>query len=162
VAAPALLDDPKAWADRPLVASREEIYRPDRLPHRHEMALLDGIVHVDLDERFGVGFHDARPEHFWVRGHVPGRPLMPGVLIVEVAAQLCSWVTSFLLDPSADSFFGFAGVDAVRFRGQIRPGDRLVVAAKLSRLRRSFATYHAQGWVDGAPVFEGTILGAMI
>ena len=154
------LCDPQAWVDQPPIITRDEIYA--RLPQRHELALLDGIVHFEQDERFAVGFHDARPDHFWVRGHLPGRPLMPGVVMVEVAAQLCAWISTFFIPQDSSRFFGFAGVEGVRFRGEVRPGDRLLAAARIERLRGRFATCSSQCWVGEHLVYEGTILGAMI
>ena len=81
-------------------------------PHRYEFDLLHGVVAFRPDEGYIVGVHQAMEDAFWVRGHIPGRPIFPGVLMVETAAQLCSfyWNESF---PESNSFFGFGGIDAV-------------------------------------------------
>jgi len=155
-----LLDDPLRWADAPLVYDLDEVQK--RIPQRHEMALLQGIVQHDPVNHFAIGIHDAALDAFWVRGHIPGRPLMPGVVMVEAAAQLSAFVTSFILPPEAGQLFGFAGLDSVRFRGQVRPGDRLVIAASIKRLRRNIAQFATQAYVGSDLVFEGDILGASI
>ncbi len=57
------------------------------------MELLSGIVHVDDDADTVIGVKDVTDHEFWVRGHIPGRPLMPGVMMIECAAQLCAYQT---------------------------------------------------------------------
>ncbi|MGB2937767.1 MAG: beta-hydroxyacyl-ACP dehydratase, partial [Phycisphaerae bacterium] len=59
-------------------------------PHRYEMEQLSGVLHLDRDAGRIVAFKEVRDDEFWVRGHIPGRPLLPGVLMVEAAAQMCS------------------------------------------------------------------------
>ena len=127
-------------------------------PQRYEMEQLDAIVHVDYERHVLVGYKDVRPEEFWVRGHMPGYPLLPGVLMCEAAAQLCSWYTTTVGLLSGD-FVGFGGMENVRFRGTVRPGDRLVLVAKGVRLHRRQTTFHVQGFVGDAMVFNGDILG---
>ena len=101
----------------------------ERNPHRHEFDLLHGIISFQPDEGLIVGVHQASDDAFWVRGHIPGRPLFPGVLMVEIAAQLCSfyWREAF---PDVDKFFGFGGIQDTKFRGSVQPGDRLVLIGK--------------------------------
>jgi 3-hydroxyacyl-[acyl-carrier-protein] dehydratase len=127
-------------------------------PQRHEMEHLDAIVHVDYERHVLAGYKDVRPDEFWVRGHMPGYPLMPGVLMCEAAAQLCSWYTATVGLLSGD-FVGFGGMEHVRFRGTVRPGDRLVLVAKGVRLHRRQTTFQVQGFVGGAMVFNADILG---
>ena len=82
-------------------------------PHRFEMELLDGVVLVDKGRHLIVGYKDARPDEFWVRGHMPQYPLLPGVLMCEAAAQLsCYYVVSqgFV---EADVLYGLGGLIAV-------------------------------------------------
>jgi 3-hydroxyacyl-[acyl-carrier-protein] dehydratase len=87
---------------------------------------------------------------------------MPGVLMVEAAAQLCAWTMAAFVEMPPGKFFAFAGIDGARFRGQVVPGDRLLLAARVNRVRRSLATYDTQAWVRGELVFEGQILGVLI
>jgi 3-hydroxyacyl-[acyl-carrier-protein] dehydratase len=98
-------------------------------PHRYEMELLNGVIALRPEQGLIIGEHLALPDAFWVRGHIPGRPLMPGVIMVELAAQLCSvyWRAQF---PDHPGFFGFGGIEATRFRGTVAPGDRLIVVGK--------------------------------
>ena len=127
-------------------------------PQRYEMEHLDAIVHIDYEQHVLAGYKDVRPDEFWVRGHMPGYPLMPGVLMCEAAAQLCSYYTTTVGLLSGD-FIGFGGMENVRFRGTVRPGDRLLLVAKGIRLHRRQTTFSVQGFVGNAMVFNADILG---
>jgi 3-hydroxyacyl-[acyl-carrier-protein] dehydratase len=124
-------------------------------PHRGNMRLLDGVFHVTDD--VAVAYHDVRDDAFWVAGHIPGRPIMPGVLMIEVAAQLVSLCSLRRLKDA--NFLGFSGADDVKFRGQVEPGQRLIVLASVSNFRPRRCICKTQGLVDGTLVYEGTITG---
>jgi 3-hydroxyacyl-[acyl-carrier-protein] dehydratase len=127
---------------------------------RFEMELLSGIIKFDAAGQYVVAFKDAGPEDFWVRGHIPGRPLMPGVLICECAAQTCSYY--YGRTAGAERFLGFAGLEGVKFRGQIVPGDRLIMVAKVREMKSRISAFDCQGFVKGAMVYEGTINGVAL
>ena len=116
-----------------VVADREEIARYN--PQRFEMIQLNAIVFIDVENKLVVGYKDVEADEFWVRGHMPGYPLMPGVLMCEAARQLCSFFCGHIRLVKA-GFVGFGGMEEVRFRGQVRPGDRLVLVSKATRLHR--------------------------
>ncbi|MEN1679008.1 MAG: 3-hydroxyacyl-ACP dehydratase FabZ family protein [Planctomycetota bacterium] len=123
---PLSLDFDAVVADLPAI---QEI-----LPQRFEMSQLTGILVDDPDAGIVVGYKDLSDDEFWVRGHMPGVPLMPGVLMCEAAAQVCSYhvMKNRLMEAEV---LGFGGLDEVRFRTPVRPGDRLVVAAERLQLR---------------------------
>jgi 3-hydroxyacyl-[acyl-carrier-protein] dehydratase len=141
-----------------VVADQDAIRRVN--PQRFEMEQLDGIVHVDPEQHLIVGYKDCRPDEFWVRGHMPNYPLMPGVLMCEAAAQLCSYyvVTQHVLE-AGDEVLGFGGLEEVRFRGVVRPGDRLVLIARGMRLRRRQSVFNVQGFVGPTIVFHADVIG---
>lgn len=156
---PVAIISPSQFDLNSILADQEQIRRFN--PQRFEMEQLSAIVHIDTDANLIVGYKDLTEDEFWCRGHIPGFPLMPGVLICEVAAQLCSYFTQALgLVP--DGFLGFGGMEDVRFRGQVRPGDRLVIVAKSHRLHRRQTVFDTQGFVDDAMVYHGRIIGVPI
>ena len=126
-------------------------------PHRGNMRLLDGIVWAKPEAGNAVAYHDVRSDAFWVEGHIPGRPLMPGVLMIEVAAQTASFYSLLILETA--EFMGFVAANDIKFRGQVEPGNRLYILAHLIELRRRRSICKCQGLVDGRIVFEGTITG---
>ncbi len=129
-------------------------------PQRHDMEQLSAILYLDADQRVVVGYKDVRDDEFWARGHMPGYPLLPGVLICEAAAQLCSYyITTQGLLGGAD-FTAFGGMDRVKFRGAVRPGDRLVMIARARDIRPGRrAVFETQGVVDGRLIYEGDVIG---
>jgi 3-hydroxyacyl-[acyl-carrier-protein] dehydratase len=127
-------------------------------PQRFEMEQLTAIVHMDTEHHIVAGYKDVRPDEFWARGHMPGFPLMPGVLMCEAAAQLCAYYTATQGLLQGD-FIGFGGLENVRFRGMVRPGDRLVLVGKALRLHRRQTIFNVQGFVGSSLVFHGDILG---
>ncbi len=129
-------------------------------PHRHEMEQLTAILKFDPDNKIIVGYKDVTADEFWVRGHIPGRPLMPGVIMVEAAAQLCTFYYKKAIPD--DRFLGFGGVDKVKFRGTVVPGDKLILIAKNLELRPRRAIFDTQGVVDDRIVFEARIIGMAI
>ena len=130
-------------------------------PHRGCMRLLDGIVWEDLEQTpKALGYKDVRDDEFWVPGHIPGRPIFPGVLMIEAAAQFASYLT--MRKFSKVKFIGFAGVNDVKFRGQVVPGDRLYLLIDGVNMRARRAVCKTQGVVNGNLVFEGTVTGMPI
>ena len=127
-------------------------------PQCYEMRHLDGIIHLDPEAGYVVGFKDVRDDEFWVRGHIPGRPLFPGVLMIEAAAQLACFAVKKKLS-SETRFVGFGGVEQVKFRTQVIPGQRLYLIGKFLEVRPRRFKLAAQGVVENQLVFEATVIG---
>ena len=126
-------------------------------PHRGHFELLDAIVHADeVGERM-IGYTDVKEDEFWVAGHIPGRPLFPGVLMMEAAAQLSSFYVKHIM--KWPGFIGFGGVDKVRFRQAVVPGQRLYILLQKIWVRHGRCGCAVQGLVNGTMVFEGEIIG---
>jgi 3-hydroxyacyl-[acyl-carrier-protein] dehydratase len=140
-----------------IVADRESIRKVN--PQRFELEQLDAIVLVDPERKLIAGYKDVRSNEFWTRGHMPDNPLLPGVLMCEAAAQLCSYyvVTQHVL--ADDQILGFGGMDEVRFRSTVRPGERLMLIARAERLKRVACVFEVQGFVGSTLAFEGKIFG---
>jgi len=130
-------------------------------PHRYEMRQLDGILALDLAAGTIVGFKDVREDEFWVRGHIPGRPLLPGVLMLESAAQLASFFVK-KINAQESRFIGFSGLEEVKFRVQVTPGNRLYLLGKFVENRPRRFKLATQGVVNGQLAFEAIIVGMPI
>jgi 3-hydroxyacyl-[acyl-carrier-protein] dehydratase len=129
------------------------------LPHRFEMEMLNGIVFIDPSRRVIVGYKDVRADEFWVRGHMPDFPLLPGVLMCEAAAQLCCIYNILSKVNSLDVLMGLGGLEDTRFLRPVRPGDRLVIVGHGLKVHRRLTRFHAIGHVNGEKVFETTVIG---
>lgn len=126
---------------------------------RFEMQQLDAIVYEDLERLICVGYKDATENEFWVRGHMPGMPLMPGVVMCEAAAQLASYFATRhnLLGAAA---IGLGGLENIRFRNVVLPGNRLVLMSAMTKVRRgALIVCRFQGYVNEQLVVEGDIKG---
>ena len=156
---PVVLVDPLTIDTSRVLCDQEGIRQGN--PQRFEMEQLTAIVAIDPERQLIVGYKDVDPSEFWVRGHVPGYPLMPGVLICEAAAQLSSYYCH-VINLVKNGFLGFGGMEDVRFRGQVRIGDRLVLVCKALRLHRRHTIFDCQGFVGTNMVFHGKIIGVPI
>jgi 3-hydroxyacyl-[acyl-carrier-protein] dehydratase len=131
-------------------------------PQRHEMEQLTAILYEDTERQVCAAYLQTSHDSFWVRGHMPGLPLMPGMLMIESAAQVASFFTQ-RHDLLGAEMVGFGGVDNVKFRGVVLPGDRLVVMVKLLKARRNrMIVAQFQGVVDAQVVCEGELRGIPI
>lgn len=128
-------------------------------PQRHEMEQLSAIIMVDNENHICLGYKDLAEDEFWARGHMPGMPLMPGVVMCEAAAQISSFYTQ-RFDLLGSDMVGFGGLDGVRFRDMVKPGDRFYVCCKLIKARRNrMIVADFQGYVERRLVVEGQIKG---
>jgi 3-hydroxyacyl-[acyl-carrier-protein] dehydratase len=131
-------------------------------PQRHEMEQLTAILYEDTERHVCAAYLQTSHDSFWVRGHMPGLPLMPGMLMIEAAAQVASFFTQ-RHDLLGAEMVGFGGVDNVKFRGVVLPGDRLVVMVRLLKARRNrMIVAQFQGVVDAQVVCEGELRGIPI
>lgn len=153
---PPLILDPATVDLTHVVANLEQIRAVN--PQRFEMEAITAVVQLDPVKKMIVGYTDVKDDSFWVRGHMPGFPLMPGVMLCEAAAQLCSYYVMTQKCFDAD-FVGLGGLDNVRFRGIVRPGDRIVFVAQMTKERKFIAECTIQGFVGGKMVFEATVQG---
>ncbi len=154
--------DPASIDYSTIVADIEEIRRHNR--QRDAMEQLTAIVYDDPETNICIGYRDLSPDgapdgEFWHAGHMPGIPLMPGVIMCEVAAQVCSY-HSHRHDLLGCEVMGFGGLDKVRFRGIVHPGDRLTVVCQVTNVRRGrIIAARFQGFSGEAIACEGEIRG---
>jgi 3-hydroxyacyl-[acyl-carrier-protein] dehydratase len=133
------------------------------LPHRDFFQLLDGICFFDRERGLAVGYKDWDANPWWGTGHVPGRPLMPGVLMIEGAAQIATFLVKQLSGWAMDQMIGLAGLDDVRIRGQVVPPARVYfVSGNVQISGRRLARMSAQVFSDGQMKLETTIMGVML
>lgn len=135
--------------------TQAEIY--EHLPQRREFMLLDRVCHLDVEARVIVAYCDVKLEDWWVRGHIPGRPLLPGVLMLEMAGQASALLAKLLGDH--DAFVGFGGVDRCKFRDTIVPPARVYVISVAMGLRHRRIICDSQGVSGGKLIFEAQITG---
>ena len=129
-------------------------------PQAGDMRQLDHIAHVSDDKLTAVGVKKVGKNEFWVAGHIPGRPIYPGVLMIEAAAQISSIL--YHINADANHFMGFTRCDNCSFRGQVLPGDTLALVSIIRKFQRRRFVCDAQGYVDGKFIFEVQITGMMI
>ena len=129
-------------------------------PQRLEMQQLDGVLWYNKEKFLILGYKDVTESEFWVRGHIPGRPLMPGVIMIEAAAQLLSFFVRKIYE--VDAFIGFASIDSAKFRSIVEPGKRLYLLGHLTKCSSRKYTTNIQGVVDGTMVFDTVISGMKV
>lgn len=129
-------------------------------PQRFEMEQLTGVLRLDRKAQSIVGFRRYGADEFWARGHIPGRPILPGVLMLEAAAQLGTFYCK-IEHPERQGFWGLAGVDAVKYRGSVAPGETLVIAEVMREVRSRLMRFDFQGFNGEKLVVEGTITGML-
>jgi 3-hydroxyacyl-[acyl-carrier-protein] dehydratase len=132
-----------------------------RLPHRYPFLLVDRIL--ERGERDGLPFVRALKnvtinEPFF-QGHFPGRPIMPGVLQIEALAQASIFLLEDQMPEGSLAFL--AGVEAVRFKKPVVPGDQLILESSLEFFRRNLGKVKTQALVDGVVVTEAQIMFAV-
>ena len=151
--------DPTEYDLGNVLADIHEIRRWNQ--QRFEMEQLTAIVHEDAVRALCVGYKDVTHDEFWVRGHFPSMPVMPGVIMCEAAAQLSSYVTQKFNLLSRESYvMGFGGMEDVRFREPVVPGDRMVIAVERIRVRpKAMIVCRFQGIVRDSIVVDGIIKG---
>lgn len=130
-------------------------------PQRDAMEQLTAIVYDDPGSRIAIGYKDISDDtserEFWHSGHMPGVPLMPGVIMCEAAAQVCSF-HSRQHDLLGCEVVGFGGLNNVKFRGMVLPGDRLTIVCQVTKLRRGkLLTCRFEEFVRENLVCEGEI-----
>ncbi len=133
-------------------------------PQRFEMQQLDGILWFDRAKAQILGYKDVTDKEFWVRGHIPGRPLMPGVIMIEAAAQLSSFFVKKIYEEQG--FVGFSGIESAKFRSVVEPGQRLYLLGQITnykkKKRTTRVTMQVQGMVDDIMVFETIVSGMRV
>jgi 3-hydroxyacyl-[acyl-carrier-protein] dehydratase len=139
--------------------SVEEIHQ--LLPHRYPFALVDKIIDY-VPEKFAIGVKNVSFNEPHFQGHFPGRSLMPGVLIVEAMAQVGGVVLTQLPWVGA-GLFVFAGIDKVRFRRPVVPGDQLIMTVELIAVKRKrFGKMQGKALVDGQLACEAEMMFSIV
>jgi 3-hydroxyacyl-[acyl-carrier-protein] dehydratase len=126
-------------------------------PQRFEMQNLDNIIWYDKPNFLILGYKDVTEKEFWIKGHIPGRPLMPAVIMIEAAAQLSSVFVKHVYE--LPGFIGFASIDDAKFRKPVSPGCRLYLLGHITVFNRRKFTCIVQGLVDGIMVFDTVVSG---
>ena len=149
------VNDRPMTTETPIAAPLEAADIMRILPHRYPFLLVDRVVELEPGKRaVGIKQVSANEPHF--TGHFPGRPIMPGVLMVEALAQTCG-VAVLTLDEYQGKIGLFAGIDGVRFRRLVQPGDTLRMEVTVEKLRGMFGRARAVATVDGEVAVEGTL-----
>jgi 3-hydroxyacyl-[acyl-carrier-protein] dehydratase len=131
----------------------------NRIPHRYPFLLVDRITEL-VPGKSAKGYKNVTINEPFFQGHFPGHPVMPGVLILEALAQLGAAVV-LGIEEHKDKLALFAGIDGVRFRRQVLPGDQLMLEAEVIRMKSVMGKASVKATVDGEVAAEGEILFAL-
>ncbi len=129
------------------------------IPHRYPFLLVDRILEVEPGV-MARGYKNVSVNEPFFQGHFPNRPLMPGVLMVEALAQVGA-VALMSLEENAGKLAVFAGIDEVRFKRQVVPGDRLDLQVTITKMRRGIGKGEAIASVDGEVAAKGILMFAL-
>ena len=141
------------------VLTAEQIHQ--LLPHRYPFALVDRIIEYVPEEK-AVGIKNVTYNEPYFPGHIPDRPLMPGVLQIESMAQV-GGIILMQMPKLKGKFFAFAGIDKARFRRPVVPGDQLIITVELISLKRDrIAKMVGKGEVDGQLAVQADMLFSLI
>lgn len=129
------------------------------LPHRYPFLLVDRVVEFEKGESLSAIKNVSINEPFF-QGHFPGHPIMPGVLILEALAQATGLLafSSMGGDAHKTKLYLLVGIDKARFRGQVVPGDQLVLNIDMKRNMRGIGMYRCEALVDGEVVAEAEMM----
>lgn len=127
------------------------------LPHRKPMLLLDE-ADVDEDGK-AIGFYKVVGDEYFLQGHFPGNPVVPGVILCEIMAQTCGVLMS---GKSEGKTPFYTGLDKVKFRGQVKPGDRVKFICEITKMKGPFVFAKGKGYVDEKICIEGEFSFALV
>jgi len=131
------------------------------LPHRYPFLLVDTILEIEREKRI-VGIKNVTINEWYFQGHFPGKPIMPGVLIIEALAQLGGFLLLLEIPDRDKKLLYFVAVDGARFRRPVVPGDQLRLEAKVLSWRGDFCKLEGKASVNGQLAAEGTVMCKMI
>jgi 3-hydroxyacyl-[acyl-carrier-protein] dehydratase len=131
------------------------------LPHRYPFLLVDAILEIEREKRI-VGIKNVTINEWYFQGHFPGKPVMPGVLIIEAVAQLGGILLLQEIPDRDNKLMYFVAVDGARFRRPVVPGDQLRLEAKVLSWRGDFCKLEGKATVNGQLAAEGTVMCKMI
>ncbi len=129
------------------------------LPQRYPMLMLDGVLECETGKRV-LAFKNVSANEPYFPGHFPGRPIMPGVLILEAMAQAAG-ILAFAPDDGHDAsehVYYYVGIDNARFKKPVVPGNRLEIEVTLERMMRGIGKFACVARVEGEVVAEASIL----
>ncbi|MDM3870273.1 3-hydroxyacyl-ACP dehydratase FabZ [Porticoccus sp. W117] len=132
------------------------------LPHRYPFLLVDRVTEIESGDHI-VGYKNITANEEVFNGHFPQAPIFPGVMIVEALAQI-SGILGFADEKEShdeNTLYLFAGVDGVRFRRQVVPGDKLVLESRLLSRKRHILKFEAKATVDGELACQATLMCAL-
>ncbi len=130
------------------------------LPHRYPFVMVDRILSVELENTI-VGLKNVSINEPYFQGHFPGRPVMPGVLILEGMAQV-GGIMAYYANPDVigEKLLFFAGIDKARFRRPVVPGDQLIFTLELIKKKRAVMVMKAKATVDDQVVAEAELMAS--
>jgi len=133
----------------------------DLIPHRYPFLLVDRVLALDVEAKRIVAQKNVSINEPFFQGHFPGRPIMPGVLIIEALAQAGGVMTQLSLGRDAQSkLFYMVKVENARFNKQVVPGDVLILEVQMKRLIRNMGWYYGEAKVDGEVVASAEVMCA--